>query len=45
MKLDELKENFNLGRKYQLCQNFDLGVSKPIDETVIKEIYSELSQD
>lgn len=47
-EIDELKENFNLGKKnwFQLAKGkfFDLTVSKLVEETVIKEIYSELSK-
>ncbi|BDB53074.1 hypothetical protein [Flavobacterium ammonificans] len=47
-EIDELKENFNLGKKnwFQLAKGkfLDLTVSKLVEETVIKEIYSELSK-
>lgn len=47
-EIDELKENFNLGKKnwFQLAKGkfFDLAVSKLVEETVIKEILSELSE-
>lgn len=47
-EIDELKENFNLGKKnwFQLAKGkfVDLAVSKLVEETVIKEIYSELSK-
>lgn len=45
-ELEELKENFNLGKKnwFQLVRSkfVDLTVSKVVEETLIKEIYSEL---
>jgi hypothetical protein len=47
-EIDELKENFNLGKKnwFQLTKGkfVDLAVSKIIEEAVIKEIYSELTK-
>lgn len=47
-EIDELKQNFNLGKKnwFQLVRSkfVDLTVSKVVEETVIKEIYSQLSQ-
>lgn len=47
-EIDELKENFNLGKKnwFQLAKGkfVDLAVSKLVEETIIKEIYSELSK-
>ncbi|MDI5899442.1 hypothetical protein [Flavobacterium yafengii] len=47
-EIDELKENFNLGKKnwFQLTKGkfFDLAVSKLVEETLLKEMYSELSE-
>lgn len=47
-EIDELKQNFNLGKKnwFQLVRSkfVDLTVSKVVEETVIKEIYSQLSE-
>lgn len=47
-EIDELKQNFNLGKKnwFQLVRSkfVDLTVSKVVEETVIKEIYSQLSK-
>ena len=46
-ELDELKEHLNLGKKnwFQLLKGklFDLTVNKVLKETVIKEVYEELS--
>ncbi len=47
-EIDELKEQFNLGKKswFQLmkCKLFDLTVSKTLEETIVKEIYETLSE-
>lgn len=47
-EIDELKQNFNLGKKnwFQLVRSkfYDLIASKVVEETVIKEIYSQLSK-
>lgn len=47
-EIEELKENFNLGKKnwLQLAKGkfIDLTVSKLVEETVLKEMYSELSE-
>ena len=46
-ELDELKEHLNLGKKnwFQLLKGklFDLTVGKALEETIIKEIYKNLS--
>lgn len=46
-ELDELKEHLNLGKKnwFQLLKGklFDLTVNKTLEETVVKEIYEQLS--
>lgn len=48
-EIDELKENFNLGKKnwFQLATGkfFDLAVSKLVEETVLKEMLSGLSDE
>jgi len=47
-EIDELKEQFNLGKKswFQLLKGklFDLTVSKTLEETIVKEIYGTLSE-
>jgi hypothetical protein len=47
-EIEELKENFNLGKKnwFQLVKGklFDLAVSKVVEETIIKELYNELAK-
>ena len=47
-EIDELKQNFDLGKKnwFQLVRSkfVDLTVSKVVEKTVIKEIYSQLSK-
>lgn len=46
-ELDELKEHLNLGKKnwFQLLKGklFDLTVSKTLEETIVKEVYEQLS--
>ena len=47
-EIDELKEQFNLGKKnwFQLLKGklLDLTVSKTLEETVVKEVYETLSE-
>lgn len=46
-EIDSLKENFNLGKKnwFQLLKGklIDLGLQKVLNETIIKDLYQELS--